>query len=198
MSFQWMKKSVFVLCALMFVTNVFATTPAQVLQTQSTKLLNSLKGLKKNRAHNHRNINKLVDSDILPIIAQNQIAARVIGPVYWRKASPAQKQKFIREFKQLVVNTYAAALASYNDDQIKFYPSATSGRVVQVRTLLVRKSGQKIPISYQMMNVGGRWKVVDFSIENVSLVESYRNQFAPVLSSGGISKLITKLAKHNN
>jgi len=68
---------------------------------------------------------------------------------------------------------------------------------VTVNSIIVRKSGQRIPVNYNLSRVGSSWKVYDFSIENVSMVQSYRSQFSGVLASSGLTGLIQRLSQHN-
>ena len=142
---------------------------------------------------------RIVNRNLLPHIDLNRMSASVVGR-YWRKASGSQRAKFKREFSYLVTTTYAAALSSYDGDRVRFYPlrvNYQSRPTVTVRSVIMRRNGQRIPVSYNVVRRGGRWKVYDFSIENVSMVRSYRSQFAGVLSSRGFSGLVQKLRRHN-
>jgi phospholipid transport system substrate-binding protein len=66
-----------------------------------------------------------------------------------------------------------------------------------VYSTIVRKNGQRIPISYDVVRHGAAWKVYDFSIEHVSMVQSYRAQFADALAQGGMPALLKRLQNHN-
>ena len=62
----------------------------------------------------------------------------------------------------------------------------------------MRKNGQVIPITYSLSKTSSGWLVYDFSVENISMVNSYRSQFASTLSSSGMGGLIKKLHNHNS
>jgi phospholipid transport system substrate-binding protein len=99
-----------------------------------------------------------------------------------------------------VISNYSAALADYDDDRVEVYPlrkNAQSGRILTVQSVIIRKSGQRIPISYLVSNSTGNWRINDFTIENVSMIQSYKSQFAAPLSEGGLAKLIQQLGSHN-
>ncbi|OGT94592.1 MAG: hypothetical protein A2298_00740, partial [Gammaproteobacteria bacterium RIFOXYB2_FULL_38_6] len=145
-------------------------------------------------------IRQLVNKQVVPIIDTYRMAGSVVGRAYWNQATPAQRNQFIEQFKRLVISTYSAALASYDDDKVVVYPlrnSATNNHAVRVRSEIIRKNGQHIPIVYDLSKTSNGWKVYDFSIESVSITESYRSQFAGTLSQGGLPNLITKLKAHN-
>ena len=144
-------------------------------------------------------VHSIVRSTLVPYVDLNRMSALVVGPNQWRSASTAQKNAFKNEFTRMVISTYAAAISSYNGDRVLFYPlrGGYSGRTAQVRSVIVRRSGQRIPVSYNLIQAGNSWRVFDFSVENVSIVQSYRAQFASVLSSSGMNGLIQRLQQHN-
>lgn len=161
-----------------------------------------IKELEKNksRLRNRSVIYGIVDRVLVPHVALDRMGMAVVGRSHWMKATGQQRQIFIREFTRLVTSTYAAALASYDGDVVRFYPlrvDYNTRRVVQVRSMIVRQSGRRIPISYNLLRLGNTWKVYDFSIENVSMINSYRAQFASVLANSGMSGLLQRLARHN-
>jgi len=173
-------------------------SPVTMLQRISNQMISSLEK-NKSRLKKSNVIHNIVNRVLIPHIALNRMSASVVGPRYWRSASRAQRSTFIRQFTRLVTSTYSAALASYDGDRVRFYPlrGGYRGATVQVRSVIARRNGQRIPMSYSLIRQGSRWKVYDFSIENVSIVQSYRAQFAGVLSRSGMRGLIQRLISHN-
>ena len=41
--------------------------------------------------------------------------------------------------------------------------------------------------------MGGKWKIYDMIVENISLVENYRSQFNRILASATFDELLKKL-----
>jgi len=188
--------SLFLFCNLVFA----ASSPLTTMQNIASQLLTYLHRHKSQLRGNIKLIHRIVNKVLVPHIAANRMAGSVVGRRYWMAASATQRSIFIKEFKQLVINTYSNALASYNDDKMRFYPlrSGYAGRkTIQIKSILVRKNGQRILIIYNMALTGGQWKVYDFSIEGISILQSYRSQFAGVLAQGGMAALIQKLKTYN-
>lgn len=174
------------------------TSPVTQLQNIANQMV---KSLEQNKSHlsNMNVIRGIVNRNLLPNVDLTRMSASVVGR-YWRDASATQKSQFKKEFAYLVTTTYAAALSSYDGDKVQFYPlrgNYAQQSTVSVRSLIVRASGQRIPVDYDLVREGSQWKVYDFSIENVSMVQSYRSQFAGVLSTSGISGLLQQLQQHN-
>ena len=200
MRFRTVKFSLFASLFLFCGLALAATSPLMTMQAVAKKMLTYLEQHQSELSGNPQLIHRIVDQVLMPVIDTNRMGGAVVGRRYWQQATSAQRSEFIKQFKRLVVNTYSSALASYDDDQIRFYPlrrGAASGRTVQVQSLIVRKNGQRVPIIYNLVNSGGGWKVYDFSIENVSIVQSYRSQFAGILSRGGLTDLIKRLKTYN-
>ena len=176
-----------------------AQSPIGLMQGISNRMLVALER-NKSRLSDTGVIHSIVRRTLLPYIDLNRMSASVVGPSYWRQANGAQRQTFTNEFSNMVISTYSNAIASYDGDRIVFYPlrgGYEGRRTVKVRSLIVRRSGQKIPLSYNVIRSGGSWRVYDFSVENVSIVQSYRAQFAGTLSKSGLSGLTQKLIQHN-
>ncbi len=198
-----LKKYSWMLVTLFLVLNIAQAaivSPVTVLTDVANQMLNSL-AKNKSRLHNGDGvIYGIVRTVLLPHIDLDRMAMAVVGRQYWTSASPQQKTEFIDQFTHLVTSTYSAALASYNNDKVQFYPlrtDYTQSKVLTVRSVIIRQTGQKIAVDYNVLRDGDSWKVYDFSIENVSMVQSYRSQFADVLSRQGMSGLLQQLKAHN-
>ncbi len=181
------------------VANAQVQSPVAVMQKVSNKMLSTLQ---KNKARLKEKgvLNKIVDQVLIPHVALDRMGASVVGRVYWISASGTQRKDFLNEFTRLIVSTYAAALASYDGDIVRFYPlriNYEKRRTIRVRSVIVRRNGQRIPMSYNLVRVGNAWKIYDFSIENISIVRSYQAQFSSVLANYGMKGLITRLREHN-
>lgn len=176
----------------------FATeSPTTQLQTVANKMISQLES-NKSQLNSLNVIRRIVNQVLIPNIDLDRMSASVVGR-YWRTATPAQKSEFISEFSYLVTTTYASALSSYNHDKVTFQPSRddAANQTTRVHSMITRANGQRISIVYDVALHGDSWKVYDFSIEHISMVQSYRAQFADVLQSGGMPALLARLKSHN-
>lgn len=198
---KFMKTSLFSFIALCFVSLhclAAVISPVDQMQEEANRMVAQLNA-NKARLNDMNVIRKIVNSVLIPNVDMDRMSASVIGQP-WRSATPAQKAEFQKEFAQLVTTTYSAALASYDDDKVLFQPmreNFANRQTMRISSVIVRKTGQRIPVTYDVERMGDRWKVYDFSIENVSMVQSYRSQFASTLASGGMPALLDRLRTHN-
>lgn len=177
-----------------------AQAPDVMLKNVSTSMLNILNKHQGRIKNDIPFLERTVRKEVLPHFTVTTMARSVVGRQAWKSASLKQRNAFKREFTNMVIGVYAAPLADFDRDRIKFYSmSATSAKRsrVQVKSLIIRQTGQKIPVNYRLVKMGDAWKVYDFSIEGVSMVQSYRSQFANVIRQSGFSGLINKVQRHN-
>lgn len=177
-----------------------STSPLISLQDIANKMISELQQHQSQLKNNPQLINQIVNQQLIPHIDVDRMAGSVIGRHYWQTATLAQRKLFIREFEKMVVSTYSMALSFYDKDQIKFRPlqsRVANQKEVNVESVILRRNGQRIPISYNLVNNGRQWKVYDFSIEGISLVQSYRSQFSGILAQGGLAALLKRLVANN-
>lgn len=169
--------------------------PLAMLKQTTAQMLTALQQNKPNLQSNPNAIYSIVNKILLPHVDLESMGRSVVGRTYWMQATPQQREQFKRLFTRQVTQTYSAALEAYQDEKVNFTPmrSYDPNSRAQVQSVIVRQNGQTIPLSYRLVNNGGQWMVYDFSVEGVSIVQSYSAQYANDLQQGGLSALNAKL-----
>lgn len=172
-------------------------SPVPMLQTAADGLLDSLKQNKSKLRQNPQIIRTAVAAHLVPHVDVYGMARSVAGKDAWSRASESEREAFANAFRDLVIRTYAAPLAEYSGETIKFMPvkGNLEERFVRVNSEIKRPSGQRIPLSYSLVSKNEKWKVYDFSIEGVSLLQSFRQQFAGALKNSNIRD-VTEQMRH--
>ncbi|HEX7053016.1 MAG TPA: ABC transporter substrate-binding protein [Burkholderiales bacterium] len=150
------------------------------------------------RAGNRAKLIALIEAKVLPHFDFASMTALAVGR-NWRKASAAQKARLTEEFKTLLVNTYASALAAYSDQKFEFRPlrARPTDTDVTVQVRVLQSGAQPVAIDYAMEKEADGWKVYDVMVGGVSLVANYRTEFASVVRASGVDGLIRSLADKN-
>ena len=140
----------------------------------------------------------LAEDKIVPNFNFDHVCRLVLGKNY-SKASKDQQEAFEREFRSLLIRTYASALSKYRNQTIEYKPlkDAADEKQVTVKTQIMQPGGQPLAVDYSLEQVSDVWKVYDITIEGVSLVTNYRSQFSNEVRQGGMDGLIQKLADKN-
>lgn len=141
---------------------------------------------------------QLIDAKVLPHFDFAYMTQLAVGK-NWARATAAQKQQLIGEFRRLLVRTYSSSLTEYRNQTIEYKPSNTAPNANEatVKTLINQPGGQPLEIDYSMHKVNNAWKVYDIVVDNVSLVTNYRNSFSTTVRQSGIDGLIKMLAERN-
>jgi phospholipid transport system substrate-binding protein len=191
-----MLRAIFFLLASLFSLTVWAgdLPPDQLAKNTTQEVLAILKADKDIQGGNVRKVYALVEDKVLPHFDFNRMTQLAVGK-HWNAATPKQKQSLVKEFRALLVRTYATSLTAFAGQTIEFKPffMKPSDTDVKVQTEVKQPGGKPIPIDYSMYKTSFGWKVYDVSIDNVSLVINYRSSFASSIRESGIDGLIKKL-----
>jgi phospholipid transport system substrate-binding protein len=171
--------------------------PDVFIQELSTEVLNLVKSDKAIQAGDLSRVMALVDSKVMPHVNFQRMTASAVGR-HWRTASPEQQKRLQDEFKLLLVRTYSGALAQVKDQTIALKPlrANPADNEVTVRTE-IKGRGDPIQLDYRLERSGPSWKVYDFNVLGIWLVEQYRSSFNQEITASGIDGLINKLAERN-
>jgi phospholipid transport system substrate-binding protein len=194
-------KLILSIALLLFSLTSFAvSSPLDMLKPTSDKMLSELKVNKSTLKSDPKKVFNIVHRILLPHVDMNAMARSVVNRSDWENASANEQKAFINQFTELLIRTYAAALASYTNQSIEFFPirgGSENQEQVEIKSQIVQPGGPPIPVNYRLSLEGNEWKVIDFSVDNVSIVENFRSQFSSDLSEGGLSHLTQKLVQHN-
>lgn len=175
-----------------------ADSPEQLVRKVSDRIIELIKTNRDAYAKDHQKLYAMVDREVLPYFDFRVMSRSVLGR-HWRNASEEQRERFIKEFRELLVRTYATALLKYNDQEIRYLPyrGQPDDKTVLVRTEVVQDGGQNVPINYSFYRGDQGWKVYDVSVAGVSLVTNYRGAYADRIRTQGLDGLIKSLSEAN-
>jgi phospholipid transport system substrate-binding protein len=150
------------------------------------------------KAGNQKKILELVDAKVLPHFDFERMTRLAVGRG-WRSATAEQRATLVAEFRTLLVRTYTNAFSGYRDQavEIKPFKMPAGADEVTIRTAIVKPGAQPVAVDYEMEKTPDGWKAFDLSIEGVSLVTTYRSNFAETVQQSGVDGLIKSLQDKN-
>ncbi len=142
-------------------------------------------------------ISDFVQKNVVPHFDFDRITQIAMGR-NWAKASPTEQKQIVLEFGKLLTRTYSNAIASLKDldVEVKSTRVTTPNSDVVVKTQMIGRP-QPVAIDYGLINSPGGWKVYDVTVEGISLVAAYRDEFNGLVSSSGVQGVIDALKKKN-
>ncbi|HEY0269050.1 MAG TPA: ABC transporter substrate-binding protein [Methyloradius sp.] len=192
-------KSILALGFVAFTSVAFAEVgPDALVKITAEDVLAIVKKDKDIQAGDQAKIYALAEEKILPNFNFDRVSRIVLGK-NWNSATKEQQEAFQKEFKTLLIRTYASALSKYKNQTIDYKPlrAQPSDTEVSVKTQINQPGGQPIEVDYSLAKEADGWKVFDIVIEGVSLVTNYRGQFNNEIRQSGMDGLIQKLVDKN-
>jgi phospholipid transport system substrate-binding protein len=123
-----------------------------------------------------------------------EMARRALA-VHWRERTPQEQQEFVKLFRDLVEGTYINRLESAIQEkrEVQYVGEQVDGSRAAVKTNVVTRRNQQVPIEYRLHQVNGRWQIYDVLVEGISLVNNYRSQFNRIITSSSYNELVQKM-----
>lgn len=192
-------------CAALFVYALTQCSPALadptnnpegIVRDTADKVLEALRQEPDLKNHPKR-ANEIVDELVVPHFDFRRMSKLVLGE-HWEDATPNERTSFTREFQELMVRTYAFALTDYRDQTVRIVSQdSPEERVARVRVEIITTVNEVIPMLYTMYLVDNTWKVVDVSVDNVSVVRNQKASFDKEIKQNGMPGLITFIQAKN-
>jgi phospholipid transport system substrate-binding protein len=120
------------------------------------------------------------------------MSRRSLGP-NWSRLTPKQQDEFVGVFTDLLEKAYLGRIESYNKERFIYINEAIDEPYAEVRSKIVTSKGEEFSINYRLKRTDGMWKIYDVVVEDISLVNNYRSQFARILSKTSYDELIRRM-----
>ena len=170
------------------------SSPDALIKGLSIETIEAVKADKAIQAGDMGRIQALVETKVMPHVNFKRLTSSAVGR-FWRQATPEQQEALQKEFRVLLMRTYAGALSQVKDHQLAFRPTrmAPEETEVVVRTQ-VRGKGGPIQLDYRVEKDGAVWRIFDMNVLGIWLGDQYRSSFAQEIGVKGIDGLIKSLA----
>ncbi|WP_235936945.1 MlaC/ttg2D family ABC transporter substrate-binding protein [Vreelandella azerica] len=153
--------------------------PEEVVRNNIDTFMGELESRKDYYANNVDELKKLVDENLENVADFRYIGASVMGS-YFRNATPEQRSKFVKVFRQTLIDTYTQGLVTFDYDEIRVLDNQRAQRYedqASVDMEIVANDGTVYPVSYSLRLSDGRWRVVNVIVNGINLGLTFRNQF---------------------
>lgn len=178
-----------VIASLALTTNVYAA-PAEapnafvkrVADQLTTRLKTDAPKIKSNPAI----ARQIIQQNIEPHIDTQGFSRLVMG-TYATSSTAQQRATFERNFKQTLINNYGGELAKYANNTYTMRPYKATTSQYPVVTVDFLHQGQKIPVSFQLIDKNNQWKIRNVNVSGIDLALTLRQQFADTVKSNGNS-----------
>lgn len=140
---------------------------------------------------------KEIEAIVTPMFDFPLMAKLSLGKKHWTGLTPENKDRFTELFIKRLRQSYLNKLTAYTDEKIVYGSAVEVKNKVHIPTDLVSK-GKKISMVYKFYASQSGWRIYDVEIQGVSIIRSYRSQFAEILKNGTFDDLLKKMEKPVN
>jgi phospholipid transport system substrate-binding protein len=124
-----------------------------------------------------------------------EMAKSALG-YHWKQITPAQQQEFTTAFVAFIEDSYLSKISDYTGQKVNFLRATNDGpQYAKVNTDIVQPTGDPIHVNYLLLQDGSAWKIYDVTVDAISIIANYRNQFNRVMNNQGYDVLISDLKK---
>jgi phospholipid transport system substrate-binding protein len=123
-----------------------------------------------------------------------EMAKSALG-YHWKQITPAQQQEFTSAFVAFIEDSYLSKINDYRGQQVAFLRATSEGpQYAQIATDIIQPGGKEsIHVNYRLVQEGNTWKIYDVTVDSISIIANYRNQFNRVMNNKGYDTLIADL-----
>ena len=140
----------------------------------------------------------LAEQKVLPHVDFREATRLAVGRS-WNSATPAQQERLVKELRAMLVRIYSNAIEVYRGQTMRVFPvrMEPGATDVTVRNQYLRPGRPPVPVEYALRKTSEGWKIYDITVENVSLVLTYRAEFDRVMRESGVEGLIKRMTEKN-
>ncbi len=194
---MYIKKFLFLLVLLSaFSSELFAIEESKiknVMQEKIDSVIEILQIKDKSKTEKTEKIFSIMD-EVFDYKVMSQIA---LGRD-WKELSSEEKEKFTKLFELKLKNSYIDKLDLYTDEKIEINDiEKVNAKRIKLITYLIGKD-DKYEIEYKFhKNSESDWLIYDVNIIGVSIMQTYRQQFAGYLKNKSFKDLLVSLNGSN-
>jgi phospholipid transport system substrate-binding protein len=172
-----------------FLAPAFADDPMSVVKTTVNQALDVLRDKNTPLAQRQDKLRQIVAATF----DFTEMAKSALG-YHWKEITPAQQQEFTTAFVAFIEDSYLSKINDYSGQQVNFLRASNEGaQYAQVNTDIVQPKGDAIHVNYRLLQENSTWRIYDVTVDAISIIANYRNQFNRVMNNKGYDTLIKDL-----
>jgi phospholipid transport system substrate-binding protein len=172
-----------------FLAPAWADDPMSVVKTTVNQALDVLRDKNTPLAQRQDKLRQIVAATF----DFTEMAKSALG-YHWKDITPAQQQEFTTAFVAFIEDSYLSKINDYSGQQVNFLRASNEGaQYAQVNTDIIQPKGDAIHVNYRLLQENGTWRIYDVTVDAISIIANYRNQFNRVMNNKGYDTLIADL-----
>ena len=181
-----------VICTFLFSQPALADETNLVKKTARERI-NKVVDTIRDKSLDKKTRNEKIIEIISPMFDFSQMAKLSMGKKNWQRMNKKQQQEFNKLFVKRLQESYLEKLDLYTDEEVTVDEAKQVKKRIHVTSHLMSKD-DKMEMIYKFYKKKNQdWMVYDVKVMGVSIVQTYRSQFAGILKNQSIEDLLKKL-----
>lgn len=175
------------------VLSVWAGDMEKLTELMKTKVA-TITGILENQAMAKEKKNEKIEAATNAMFDYRLMARLSLGKDDWSKLDKAKQEEYMGLFERRIKDSYLEKLHLYTDEKVvvEAAKEGEKGRI-HVPSFIMAKDG-KTEMLYKFYKAkSGEWLIYDVEIAGVSIVQTYRAQFAEILKTKNVFELLDML-----
>ena len=129
---------------------------------------------------------KKLDAKLQETVDFSELASRAFGEKHWDVRTPEEKAEFLDLLQRMLKANYASKLEGQTleeDFKIVYDKERTRNDLAFVETTVIVEDDKR-PVSYKLLKRESGWIVYDLIIDDISLEETYREDYVAIIDEG--------------
>lgn len=175
------------------ITPLFALQENEITAFMQKNIDNATAILRDTKLQKNQKAEKLF-SIFDTIFDYSLMAKLAVGGRYWEGLAPEKQKEFSHVFEQTLKTSYMEKLDLYTDEKLEIVKSEKIKDTRIHLTTHLTKNKEIYEIIYKFYkDASNNWLIYDVDVLGVSIIQTYRTQFADFLAKDSINNLIIKL-----
>lgn len=174
------------------------SAPDEVISTTVGRVLEELEANRAGFKEDPDKLYAMVEQHVLPVVDVEKVSKLVVGK-YWRRSSPEQRDKFIKEFKTFLMKSYAQGLFQYSGQKIVYQPVRYNDKKDKaIVDALLQTSDRNISVAFKLQQgTDNIWRIYNVVADGINLITNFRTSYTSIIQQQGMDGLINSLAMKN-
>jgi len=172
-----------------------AQEQAEILEVKTfvEEMGNKIINIAKEKNTSEAKIREKIIAEIDRVIDSEWIAKFVLGKNY-KNLTDQQKLDFVRLYREFMINTYGPKFKNYNGKKFTVNEvTRQNSFFIAKAEFLPKESDTAIMTDFRVKKKDGKFYVLDFIAEGISLIETQRSEFNATIDQNGVEPFLKNL-----
>ncbi len=177
------------------------SNPYTLMEQSSEKLFGQITAEQSKIKADPNYLKTIVKETLMPYVHVKYAGSLVLGRQL-STINSEERNAFFNAFAEFIEQAYAQALTLYSNQKIDIEKAKPiNANIVNIKVQVIQTNGAA-PINlnffWRKNSKSGEWQVYDMAVEGVSMIDTKRQEWSPILRKDGINALIQQVKNAAN